>query len=175
LPDLLSGLVPNNDRRIEMAKTMERTQGAVRDTERVGATMQEALVDLTALALNGKQAHWHVRGPQFLAVHEQLDAIVSDARGWADLVAERSVTLGVPVDGRAATVAAEAAVTSFPTGFVQDARTVVLVRDLVDTVVERLRSHLEELGELDPVTQDLVIQILAGLEKHRWMLDAQAA
>lgn len=149
--------------------------GAVRDTERVAATLQEALVDLTALALNGKQAHWHVRGPQFLPVHEQLDGIVDDARAWADLVAERAVTLGVPVDGRAATVAAESALDDFPTGFVPDAVAVTLVRDLVDAVVSRVRSHVDELGELDPVTQDLVIEVLRGLEKHRWMLQAQVA
>jgi starvation-inducible DNA-binding protein len=158
-----------------MVTTLETSVGAVRDAERVGAVLQEALVDLTALALNGKQAHWHVRGPQFLAVHEQLDAIVDDARGWADLVAERAVTLGTPVDGRPVTVATDTAVGSFPTGFVGDARAVALLRDLVDTTVERLRAHVEELGELDPVTQDLVIEVLRGLEKHRWMLDAQVA
>ena len=151
------------------------TDGAVRDTERVATVLQEALVDLTALALNGKQAHWHVRGPQFLAVHEQLDGIVDDARAWSDLVAERAVTRGVAGDGRAATVAAESAVGSFPTGFVEDATTVALVRDLVDAVVVRLRAHVDELGELDPVTQDLVIEVLRGLEKHRWMLHAQVA
>lgn len=149
--------------------------GAVRDTEQVGAALQEALVDLTALALNGKQAHWHVHGPQFLPVHEQLDAIVDDARAWADLVAERAVTLGVPVDGRAATVAGETAVGPFPTGFVEDAKAVALMRDLVETAVVRLRAHVGMLGELDAVTQDLVIEVLRGLEKHLWMLQAQAA
>lgn len=147
----------------------------VRDSERVGAVLQEALVDLTDVALTGKQAHWHVRGPQFLAVHEQLDGIVDDARSWADLVAERAVTLGVPVDGRAATVAAGSAVDAFPTGFVDDAKAVALLRDALDTVVGRLRSHVDELGDADPVTQDLVIEVLGGLEKHRWMLHAQVA
>jgi starvation-inducible DNA-binding protein len=158
-----------------MAQTMEKSRGVVRDAERVGTVLQEALVDLTALSLNGKQAHWHVRGPQFLPVHEQLDAIVDDARTWADLVAERAVTLGTPVDGRAATVATETVVEAFPTGFVEDAKAVALKRGLVDDAVARLRSHVEELGELDPVTQDLVIEVLRGLEKHRWMLDAQVA
>jgi len=158
-----------------MTRTIELVDGAVRDTARVGTVLQEALVDLTALALNGKQAHWHVRGPQFLPVHEQLDAIVDDFRAWADLVAERAVALGVPVDGRAATVASETAVDAFPTGFVEAAKAVALMRDLVEVSVVRLRAHLEELGELDPVTQDVVIEVLRGLEKHRWMLHAQAA
>lgn len=157
-----------------MSRTIGVPEDAVRHTEEVAAVLQEALVDLTALALNGKQAHWHVQGPQFLPVHEQFDAIVGDARDWVDLVAERAVTIGVPVDGRAATVASETAVGAFPTGFVEDGKAIALMRDLVETVVTRLRTHVDELGELDPVTQDLVIEVLRGLEKHLWMLQAQA-
>ena len=157
-----------------MSRTIGIPEDAVRHTEKVTAVLQEALVDLTALALNGKQAHWHVHGPQFLPVHEHFDAIVDDARAWADLVAERAVTLGVSVDGRAATVASETAVGAFPTGFVEDGKAVALMRDLVETVVSRLRTHVDELGELDAVTQDLAIEILRGLEKHLWMLQAQA-
>ena len=158
-----------------MTNTIGLPAGAVDDTAHVGRILQGALVDLTALALSGKQAHWHVHGPQFLPVHEQLDAIVDDARAWADQIAERAVTLGVPVDGRAATVASETAVDPFPTGFVEDGKAVALTRDMVDAVVARLRSELDVLGELDPVTQDLVIEVLGGLEKHLWMLQAQAA
>ena len=157
-----------------MAAAIGVPQNAVQAPDRVGAVLQEALVDLVALGLDGKQAHWHVHGPLFLPVHEQLDAIVDDARTWGDLVAERSVTLGVPVDGRAPTVAADAGTEPFPTGFVDAGKAVALVRDRVEAVVTRLRSHVEELGELDPVTQDLVIEVLRGLEKHLWMLQAQS-
>lgn len=158
-----------------MMKTVRISEDAARDTQRAATALQEALVDLTALALNGKQAHWHVHGPQFLPIHEQLDAIVDDTRAWADLVAERAITLGVAVDGRAATVASETAVGAFPTGFVEDAKAVALMGDQVETAVARLRTPIDELGDLDPVTQDLVIEILRGLEKHLWMLRTQAA
>jgi len=149
--------------------------GAVRSPERIATVLQEALVDLIGLGLNAKQAHWHVHGPQFLPVHEQLDQIVEDARSWADLLAERSVTVGVPVDGRPATVATQTAVEPFLTGFVEDGKAVALVRDRVETVTGRLRAHVDELGAFDPVTQDLVIEVVRGLEKHLWMLQAQAA
>ena len=156
-----------------MTATIGVPQDVARVPERVGAVLQEALVDLIALGLDGKQAHWHIYGPQFLPVHEQLDRIVDDARSWGDLVAERSVTLGVPVDGRAVTVAADAGTAEFPTGFVDDGKAVALVRDRLEAVVTRLRSSVDGLGDLDPVTQDLVIEVLRGLEKHLWMLQAQ--
>ena len=64
---------------------------------------------------------------------------------------------------------------TFPTGFVEDVKATPLMRYLVETAVLRLRTHVNALGELDPVTQDLVIEVLRGLEKHQWMLRAQAA
>nr|WP_192756176.1 ferritin-like domain-containing protein [Actinopolymorpha pittospori] len=62
--------------------------------------MQPVLVDLLGLALNGKQLHWHVQGRLFLPIHQRLDKVIKDARGFADEVAERLVALGVPGDGR---------------------------------------------------------------------------
>lgn len=158
-----------------MTKTIGLPDQVVRSPEVVGAALQEALVDLVALSLNGKQAHWHVHGPQFLPVHEQLDRIVEDTRAWADLIAERSVTLGTPVDGRPGTVAADTAVAPLATGWLEDGKAVALVRDQVETTIQHLGTHVEPLGELDPVTQDLLIEVLRGLEKHLWMLQAQTS
>lgn len=145
----------------------------LQDRDEVAGALQEALVDLVALSLNGKQAHWHVTGRHFVPVHEQLDAIVADAREWADLVAERAVTLGVPVDGRPEAVARTTSVEAFPEGFVDDDKVVAVVTGQVDDVVARMRARLDDLGRQDPVTQDLVIEVLRGLEKHLWMLQAQ--
>lgn len=154
-------------------RTIGIPEDVVERRESVAAALQEALVDLVDLSLVAKQAHWHVRGPQFLPVHQQLDGIVDDARVWADLVAERSVTLGVPVDGRASVVSAETGLPDFPTGWVDDDKAVALMAGCVESVIRRIRARVEELGELDPVTQDLEIEILRGLEKHLWMLEAQ--
>ncbi|MER3452895.1 MAG: DNA starvation/stationary phase protection protein [Acidimicrobiia bacterium] len=135
--------------------------------------LQPLLADLTALALNGKQAHWHVTGPQFLPVHEQLDALVSDVRSWTDMVAERAITLGVPVDGRPETVAATTKVQSVAEGWLPADKAVAAMVDELRGVIERTRAGLDRLGELDLVTQDLVVEILRGLEKHLWMFQAQ--
>ena len=141
--------------------------------QQVAAELQALLVDLLALALDSKQAHWHVTGNHFVPVHEQLDAVVDDAREWADLVAERAVTLGLPVDGRPATVAEASRVAPFQEGFVEDDKVVPLVIEELLVVSERTRTAIERLGDLDLVTQDLVIEIQRGLEKHLWMFQAQ--
>nr|BFF14568.1 hypothetical protein GCM10025699_58710 [Microbacterium flavescens] len=73
----------------------------------VAQFLSQIVTDMTALSVNGKQAHWHVRGIAFVAVHELIDVVVDHAREWADLAAERVVALGLPVDGRIESVAAK--------------------------------------------------------------------
>jgi starvation-inducible DNA-binding protein len=138
----------------------------------VASHLQPLLTDLTALALNGKQSHWHLTGRSFLPVHEQLDRIVDDARGWADDVAERAVALGFPVDGHPAAVATSE-LPPTPDGFVDGDKVLRVTEEQLRRAIATAREGLEELGELDLVTQDLVIGILHGLEKHLWMVQAQ--
>jgi starvation-inducible DNA-binding protein len=134
--------------------------------------LQDLLVDLVALSLQGKQLHWHVQGKDFRSVHLQIDEVVASARAYSDEVAERAVTLGNAVDGTPEAVAKEHGLASLPEGWVKDEDAVRLLADAVERVVERGRE-LIEASEDEQVTQDLVISIVAGLEKHLWMLRAQ--
>ncbi|HWN34948.1 MAG TPA: DNA starvation/stationary phase protection protein, partial [Pseudonocardia sp.] len=138
-----------------------------------GADLQNTLVELTDLSLQAKQLHWNVIGRHFLSLHEQLDGLTAQARAAADAVAERAVTLGDAPDGRVATVAKESPLPEVPDGRVADITVVDLVVDALSTVINRMRPRVDRLGDLDPVTQDLLIEVLAGLEKQRWMFSAQ--
>ena len=53
---------------------------ATEPTEKVLSSLQEALVDLVDLALQGKQAHWNLYGPHFRSIHLQLDEIIDEVR-----------------------------------------------------------------------------------------------
>lgn len=136
--------------------------------------LQDLLADLVSLSLQGKQLHWHVQGPDFLAVHQQLDEVVDSARAYADQVAERSVTLGRPVDGTPEAVSKEHGLASLPEGWVRDDDAVRLIADAVEQVVRRGREVISATED-EPVTQDLAIEVVAGLEKHLWMLRSQLA
>lgn len=138
----------------------------------VGGIVQELLVDLIDLALQAKQAHWNLRGPMFRDLHLLLDELVGAAHGYADLMAERCLAVGIAADGRAATVAAASHLDSFPEGRIGDRRVVELMVERLQMVSEVGRSRLRELGDLDLVSQDLVIGVLEGIEKHRWMFQA---
>lgn len=141
----------------------------------IAGLLQPLLVDLVALGLNGKQAHWHVQGRRFTQLHEQLDVLVADARRAADQVAERVVALGISVDGRPAAVATTTHLPEFDHGFLDDDKVVRGILDQLDGVITQGRKVLEPLDQMDPISQDIVIEMLRTLEKHRWMFAAQAS
>ncbi|MFW6090419.1 MAG: Dps family protein [Actinomycetota bacterium] len=142
------------------------------DGNAVAAQLQPLLLDLVALALNGKQAHWHVHGRQFLSVHERLDDLVTDVRAHTDRIAERIVTLDVAADGRPHTVAEATPV--FPEGFLADDKVLSLIIEHLDTTIDHAREALGPLDGIDLASQDLVLEALQMLEKHRWMFAASA-
>jgi starvation-inducible DNA-binding protein len=136
--------------------------------------LQPLLADLIALRLDVKQAHWNMQGPHFRDVHLELDELAGELDGWTDEVAERIVAMGHPADGRAATVAGAPVAGRFPAGFVRDLDAGAVIADGVEGVVARARGRLDAL-EPDLVSQDLVIGVVAGLEKRLWMLRSRAA
>ncbi len=150
---------------------MPKTQTARRPSE-VADALQASLVDLIALSLQTKQAHWNVMGPGFRPLHELFDEMTDAIRGWYDDVAERCLALGVPADGRSMTVAENAEIRDLPAGRIADREAVSLILERVQGLVGRLRDKLNVLGEQDVVTQDLIIGIIQGLEKQAWMLRA---
>jgi starvation-inducible DNA-binding protein len=134
--------------------------------------LQDLLVDLSALAQQAKQLHWHVQGRDFRSIHLQIDEVVASARQYMDDVAERSVTLGYAVDGTPETVAKEHDLPPLPEAWVQDEDAVRLLADAIEKVTTRGRAVIEATED-EPVTQDLAIEVVGGLEKHLWMLRAQ--
>ncbi|WP_309068016.1 DNA starvation/stationary phase protection protein [Microbacterium sp.] len=137
--------------------------------------LSPVVLGLQALTVNGKQAHWHVRGENFIGVHEFLDTLVEHAGGWADDAAERIVALGLPVDARIQTVAQKGADTAVSAGFSQSPDTIRAVVADIDKVLVDLQAAIEGLDEIDLTSQDIAISIKQGLEKDRWFLVAHIA
>jgi len=138
----------------------------------VAQFLSPVVVELTALAVNGKQAHWHVRGSNFIAVHELLDDVVDHVREWADEAAERIVALGLPVDGRLETVAAKSTAPALSEGFQPAETTIAQFIAQIDAALAVINTAVDELDEIDQSSQDVAIEIARGLDKDRWFLFA---
>jgi starvation-inducible DNA-binding protein len=143
------------------------------EREDVGNHLQATLVELIDLSLLGKQLHWNVSGPLFKPVHEHLDELVDSWRDLSDTVAERAVALGFSPDGQSAAVAASSGIQPVERGQLEDHMAVRELTTRLADVSERTRERMNRLGEVDPASEDVVIEVLRELEKQLWMLRAQ--
>ncbi|MFJ9028207.1 Dps family protein [Streptomyces sp. NPDC102274] len=135
--------------------------------------LQQIVVDLVELHLQGKQAHWNVVGHNFRDLHLQLDQVVDDARESADTIAERMRALEAWPDGRSDTVGATTTLPAFPQGEQSVSAVVDLVTARLRATVDTLRTLHDQVDNEDPSTADLLHAIIDSLEKHAWMVSAE--
>lgn len=136
----------------------------------VTAALQRSLTDLLGLALVVKHAHWNVTGPRFRSLHLQLDELASVVREAADEIAERCVALGVPADGRPSSLSS---IPEIGGGPLPDAELIEHLLAHIDHVVDRAAAAIQTELATDLVSQSIVIELVADLDKQRWMLAAQ--
>lgn len=149
--------------------------GEPHEREAIGHELERTLHDLVGLALIGKQLHWAVVGPLFRSLHLQLDEFVDVWLALADAVAERAVALGHVPDGQAQAVAAGSGITPVARTPIADHAVVWDLTHRISKVSELARTRLDRLGEMDAVSQDVLIDVVRKLEEQQWMLRAQLA
>lgn len=133
------------------------------------------VIDLEALVVNGKQAHWHARGANFIGIHELLDEVVAHAQEFADTAAERVIALGLPLDSRVTTVAEKTTLPVPAAGFQGWKDTVAEVVGMIDAALVTVRAAVSGLDGSDVATQDVAVEIERGLTKDRWLLQAHVS
>ncbi|GEB53378.1 DNA starvation/stationary phase protection protein [Streptomyces sp. NHF165] len=143
------------------------------DLKTVADALQGTLMDLIDLSLVAKQIHWNVVGPRFRSIHLQLDEVVTTARDYSDTVAERASALGISPDGRSGTVANGSAIPSVSEGWQPDTDAVRTMVTALEAVVGKARERMKAVGPVDPVTEDVFIQLVGDLEKEHWMFQAE--
>src|ERR671914_183329 len=135
--------------------------------------LEATLHDLVGLSLVSKQLHWAVVGQLFRPLHLQLDELVDSWRDLSDVVAERAVALGYVPDGQAQAVAAGSEIGPVARTSIEDHSVVWELTHRIAMVSERARTRMDRLGEIDAVSQDVLIEVVRKLEEQQWMLRAQ--
>ncbi|MET9506374.1 DNA starvation/stationary phase protection protein [Streptomyces sp. NPDC006622] len=127
---------------------------------------------LNDLHLTLKHVHWNVVGPHFIAVHEMIDPQVDRVRDMADDVAERIAALGGVAQGTPGALVEERKWQDYSIG--RDSAIAHLgALDVVYTgLIEGVRGAVKEVGDLDPATEDLLIEQLRDLEQFQWFVRA---
>jgi starvation-inducible DNA-binding protein len=144
------------------------------DREAIGFELQAILAILIDLSLTGKHAHWNVQGPNFRALHLQLDEMIDAWRDAADAIGERAVALGHAPDGRTATVAAESLLPQLAAGPQRDHELIVALTRILTEAIGAIRERMDRLEDVDTVTADLLHGVVAKLEEQAWMIRVQS-
>src|SRR3954464_15044841 len=76
--------------------------------------LNQQLADCIDLQTQTKQAHWNVKGPTFIALHELFDEVNEAVEGYVDDIAERAVQLGGVAEGTARLVAQRSSLPEYP-------------------------------------------------------------
>ena len=139
----------------------------------IGRELEVVLQELVGLSLVGKQLHWALFGPLSRPLHLYLDELVGSWRELADTVAERAVALGFVPDGQAQAVAAGSQLTPVAKTAIEDHAVVRELTRRVADLSERVRARIQHVGEVDLVSQHVLIEVVRELEKQQWLLRIQ--
>ncbi|AZZ80298.1 MULTISPECIES: Dps family protein [Gordonia] len=140
--------------------------------DEVAGILQERLSALNDLHLTLKHIHWNVVGANFIGVHEMIDPQVELVRGYADTVAERIATLGSSPKGTAKAIETDRSWSDYSIGR-DTAQAHLGALDLVyEGFITSHRDAIEKIGEIDPITEDVLIGQTAELEKFQWFVRA---
>lgn len=139
---------------------------------RLAELLQKQLSTYNDLHLTLKHIHWNVVGPNFIGVHEMIDPQVEAVRAYADEVAERIAALGASPQGTPGAIIKDRSWDDYSVGR-DTVEAHLAALDLVYTgVIEDIRKAIDETEELDPVTQDILINHAGELEKFQWFVRA---
>jgi len=138
----------------------------------VAELLQKALSRYNDLHLTLKHVHWNVVGPSFIGVHEMIDPQVELVRGYADEAAERIAALGASPLGTPGAIINDRTWDDYSVNR-DTVQAHLAALDLVYVgVIEDTRKSIERIGDLDPVSEDMLIGHAAELEKFQWFVRA---
>lgn len=137
------------------------------------ALLNQQLADTADLHSQTKQAHWNVKGPQFIALHELFDELAGELLGYIDMIAERATALGGEASGTVRMAAAASRLPEYPRDVFASIATVEVLVERYGLLANSIRQAIDTAdaaGDMD--TADLFTEISRGLDKALWFLEA---
>jgi starvation-inducible DNA-binding protein len=135
--------------------------------------LNQRLADCIDLQTQCKQAHWNVKGPQFIGLHKLFDKVNEDVEDYVDLIAERAVQLGGVAEGTARVVAQRTEILDYPLTLVTGEEHVAALSDALAGFGRLARMTIEEMDELeDKDSADIFTEVSRGVDKWLWFVEA---
>src|SRR5271156_3681882 len=130
---------------------MYQTENDISQKSRLelNALMNQRLADAVDLRLQLKQAHWNVKGPHFIGLHELFDKISEEVESYVDTIAERIVQLGGVAEGTVRVAAARSRLEEYPLVIADGSAHVEAVAKALSSFGREARVSIEEANALD--------------------------
>lgn len=141
--------------------------------EKLVAILNQSLADAADLRSQAKQAHWNVKGPNFIALHELFDRVATEVDVHVDDLAERITTLGGVAMGTVRLAAANSSLAEYPHEITDGTAHVDALSSALADFGKKTRKNIDETDELgDKDTSDLYTGISRGVDKLLWFVEA---
>ncbi len=137
--------------------------------------INQRLADVIDLQAQLKQAHWNVKGPHFIGLHELFDKIAEDVESYVDMIAERIVQLGGVAEGTVRVAAARSRLEEYPLMIGDGSAHVEAVAKALSAFGREARVSIDEANALDDAdTADLFTEVSRGIDKWLWFVEAHS-
>jgi len=131
------------------------------------------LSDAIDLQTQCKQAHWNVKGANFIALHELFDKVADAAEEASDMLAERLVALGGRAEGTVQVVDKRSTLRPYSLTLASGPDHVQAVADAIATVARATREAIDDADRAgDKGTSDLFTELSRDLDKLLWLVEA---
>jgi starvation-inducible DNA-binding protein len=131
------------------------------------------LADTFDLYSQLKQAHWNVKGSDFIQLHELYDTVAEAVLEYVDEIAERATALGGLALGTARMAAAESTLDEYPLDAVAGMDSAAAVADRLAAYAASVRAGIDVAADLgDQDTADLFTEVSRAIDKHLWFVEA---
>jgi starvation-inducible DNA-binding protein len=137
--------------------------------------LNQQLADVLDLGLQARQAHWNVKGPNFIALHELFGEVGDSLDEFADDLAERAVALGGVAGGTIQVLAPATRLAAYPLGAQAGREHVAALSTALASFGKSTRAAItaaEEMGDAD--TADLFTTVSRATDKLLWQVAAHA-
>ena len=159
------------------APNLYQTENDISEKRRLelNALMNQRLASAVDLQMQLKQAHWNVKGPSFIALHELFDKVAEAVEDYVDMIAERVVQLGGIAEGTVRVAAARTRLAEYPLQIAEGLTHVEAVARALSTFGQEARTTIEETNALnDADTADLFTEVSRGVDKWLWFVEAHS-
>jgi starvation-inducible DNA-binding protein len=135
--------------------------------------LNERLADAIDLQSQVKQAHWNVKGPHFMALHELFDKISDAILAHIDEIAERVTSLGGTAEGTVAVAARRSKLKNYPLSITAGKDHLLYLSTQIAVFGKAVRTAIDDTAAAgDADTADLFTGISRELDKHLWFVEA---